>query len=251
VRVGRRAEGNEKRRPPGRREFAERRGSGPADDDVRPCQLVEEPWQERLEPPSGRKRAIEGGSRGKVFLSGLVDHLEALARKSLGRGRHRSIQDDRALASTEHQNAGRRAVGRDRRNREELGAHRRPGHHGRPREARARLLPAHRGARGDAAQKPVGEPGLRVGVVDQRRDCERARGDDDRDAHVPAHSRHGACLRRPKDPPGAEEPRREGRERAELVERTLPHEAGRRHEFERKAGFRDQPRLEAAGRSDE
>ena len=101
-------------------------------------------------------------------------------------------------------------------------------------------------------RKRLATPGHRVGLVDQRRDAERARGGEHRHRHVAADAddrrARGASS-------GARAPRRNPfgscDERRELVADGLADEARGVHELERKAGRGDDLAFEALGRPDE
>ncbi len=131
-------------------------------------------------------RTAAGGD--EILLARLVDDLEPRLLEKDRRARHGPVHDPRSLAAAEDQEPARRRGGVERRNREELGTDRRSGDDAGLAEVGVRRGDPDGGPGREAVEEAVGDARDGVGLVDQRRDAERARGRQHGHRHVTAHA---------------------------------------------------------------
>ena len=250
--VGGVREGNEDRRPSRRRDFGHRAGAGPAHHHVRrrkgPRHVVDERHHFALHPTGG-KLTRDCGVR---LPPGLVDqpHPETRVPKQPPALPYGIVQGPRALAAARDEHRE-RIPARFRRDLEELRAYRYADQLGSAaREVARGLLEVHQRPPGPPRHPAVGHSRHRVGLHHRQRNPPHPRRQHRRARGVPAHAEHRRRL-----------PARQRHGDPRRSHRQLPQRARRLHqphalqpadldELDRKAGRRDQFRLQTRRRSD-
>jgi hypothetical protein len=244
-------ERDQQRRQADQRELGEGAGAGAGDGHVGPAiggaDVVDVRGHRRRDAAAGVGGGDAFGLAGPgLMVDGDGDAAGAETGQQVG---HARVQERRTARAADHQYPeGVGGGSRSGRGVGECGAHRHAGDVGRGRgERRGRRGGAEQDAVGEAAEQAVGDPGHRVGFVDDRAQAEGARAQDGAGRGVAAEAEDQFAPGRAQDGTGGGGAARQRRERAQLAGGTDAEQRRSRNGGERIAVRGHQAGLDAPG----